>query len=69
MIFEECAIRHCIAIGLVDNNMLEDDEVFELRLFRTSTLLERIHIYDSITQVTIKDDDCELTKRIFLNNP
>ena len=61
VLFENCAIRYCFAIVIVDDNMLEDSETFQVQFFRNG-LHSSIYIDGGITQVIIKDNDCELTK-------
>ena len=51
-----CTSSHCFRVGIVDSNQLEDDETFDISLFRYG-LDSDIIIGQQSTTITILDDD------------
>ena len=57
--FGRCDRRRCFSIGIVDNDQLEEDEVFDISLFRNG--LDRDILLGLRTAtITITDDDSEI---------
>ena len=60
---EACQQRQCFSVGIVDSNQLEEEESFDISLLRNGLNIN-IHIGpQSITTITIQDDDSKLDSK------
>ena len=57
LVVEACHREKCFSVGIVDSNQLEDEESFEVSLFKNG-LTDNIRIGSRrIAKITIRDDD------------
>ena len=66
---EACQQRQCFSVGIVDSNQLEEEESFDISLFKNG-LHNNIYIGpQSITSITIRDDDSKLDSKVWFSVP
>ena len=56
--FKECETSRCMNITIKDDGVVENDEVFGVKLTK-SPLLSRIRLEPVDGMITVKDNDCK----------
>ena len=59
LVFGRCDRKHCASIRIIDNEVLEDSEMFSIRLFRNG-LDDYFSVSRQSATVVITDDDGRL---------
>ena len=54
--FDRCAVKSCTSVSIVDDNILEVTENFNVRIGRTANLSSRIDLQPNQTTVSIIDN-------------